>query len=271
MNRKYRQLQLIPEQPSPIEEFSEFKLIQGNAIAELEKLPPQIADLIFVDPPYFLSNGGTTCRSGKRSSVNKGYWDKSQGYNQDLEFHRSWLDAVKRALKPNGTVWVCGTYHNIYLGSLLQQDFHILNEIVWLKPNAPPNLGCRQFTASHETLIWAKKSPKARHTFNYKDSRKWDDGDWIKRPDTQMRSVWSIPAPGKSEKNYGKHPTQKPLKLLKRIIALTSKPGDLILDPMMGSGTTGVAAALLNRKFFGIELNPEYFDLAKARLLSTFE
>ena len=203
--------------------FSEkgIRLYLGDAVETLKKLPEDSVDLIFADPPYNLSNGGFTCHAGKRVSVNKGNWDKSKGIDKDFEFHYSWINACKRVLKPQGTLWISGTYHSIYACgfALHKQGWHFLNDICWFKPNASPNLSCRMFTASHETLIWAKKEKKAKHIFNYQIMKKanWN-GDIIKKPNKQMRSVWAINTPKNGEKKYGKHPTQKPQELLKRII-----------------------------------------------------
>lgn len=227
-------------------------------------------DMIFADPPYNLSNDGYTVHAGKRVSVNKGDWDKSGGPEKDFAFHLNWIRACKRVLKDDGTIWISGTYHSIYAcGYALQlEDFRVLNDIAWYKPNASPNLGCRMFTASHETLIWASKSKKSKHTFNYSAMREGSfPGDFIKNPGKQMRSVWSIITPGKNEKTHGKHPTQKPLKLLDRVVIASTNPGDVILDPFCGSATTGVSAIMHGRKFIGIDSDRKYLDtFAKPRL-----
>ncbi len=247
-----------------------YHLLQGDALQLLKEIATESVDMIFADPPYNLSNNGYTCHGGKRVSVNKGEWDKSQGIDTDFAFHDAWLRECKRILKPDGTLWVSGTYHSIYAcGFAIQkQGWHIINDIAWLKPNAAPNLACRMFTASHETLIWVKKQHKAKHYFNYTISKQgqWEE-DKLKVPEKQMRSVWSIPTPSKKEKLFGKHPTQKPEKLLERIILTASKPDDLILDPFMGSGTTAVAALRHGRKFIGIEQNTDYIQLAEKRIL----
>lgn len=249
-------------------EDEKFKLIKGNCIEILEKEPPNSVDMIFADPPYNLSNGGFTCHAGKRTSVNKGDWDQSDGIENDFEFHKQWLAACKRVLKPDGTIWVSGTYHSIYAcGFALQMlGYHVLNDVSWFKPNASPNLSCRFFTASHETLIWARKEKKGKHIFNYEEMKNgiWES-DFIKKPRKQMRSVWAIGTPKSNEKKFGKHPTQKPEELLKRIIMATSEPGDLILDPFSGSGTTGLAAIKLNRKYIGIEMEEEYLKMSLER------
>lgn len=247
-------------------------LYLGNAIEILNGLEAESVDMIFADPPYNLSNDGFTCQSGKQVSVNKADWDKSKGFDFDYEFHSLWIEACHRVLKPTGTLWISGTYHSIYAcGFALQkQGWHIINDIAWFKPNGPPNLACRQFAASHETLLWVKKNKKAKHTFNYTDLKysTWEN-DNFKKPEKQMRSVWAINTSPQSEKKHGKHPTQKPLALLERIIQASSKEGDLILDPFCGSATTGVAALQSKRRFIGIDLEVEYLDkLAIPRLAS---
>lgn len=246
-----------------------YQLLSGDCLALLAELPEESIDLIFADPPYNLSNDGFTCQSGRAVSVNKGQWDKSQGIAEDFEFHQAWISACRRVLKPQGTIWISGTYHSIYAcGFALQlQGFHLLNDIAWFKPNASPNLSCRFFTASHETLLWARKSKKAQHTFHYQAMKEGDfPKDALKSSGKQMRSVWSIPTPAPTEKRLGKHPTQKPLALLDRILLASSNPGDWVLDPFMGSGTTGVAALQHGRYFVGIEKEPEYFQLAERRI-----
>ena len=246
-----------------------YRLYHDDCLKILEDIPENTFDMIFADPPYMLSNGGITCQNGKVVSVNKGKWDESQGFEQDSEFHKKWLSACKRVLKKNGTLWVSGTYHSIYSCGFAMQllGYHILNDISWFKPNASPNMCCRYFTASHETLIWARKDKKTKHTFNYELMKNGDfSSDFIKKPNTQMRSVWAIGTPKKSEKTFGKHPTQKPLDLLERIILASTNEGDLILDPFMGSATTGVAALKHNRKFVGIEKEKEFVELAEKRL-----
>ncbi|MFA7653729.1 MAG: site-specific DNA-methyltransferase [Candidatus Magasanikbacteria bacterium] len=245
-----------------------FKLYHANCIDYLAKLPENYVDMIFADPPYLLSNGGFTLHAGKMVSVNKGEWDVSNGLKKDFEFQLSWIRACQRVLKPSGTIWVSGTYHSIYqCGFALQAEkFHILNDIAWFKPNASPNLSCRFFTASHETLIWARKDKKAKHKFNYHDMKNgsWPE-DFIKKPNLQMRSVWAIYPPKKEEKIHGKHPTQKPIDLLVRIIMASTDKGDIVLDPFTGSSTTGLAAVLNGRKFVGIDLEKKYLDLSIKR------
>jgi site-specific DNA-methyltransferase (adenine-specific) len=245
-----------------------FVLYNGDSLSVLNQLPENSIDMVFADPPYLLSNGGFTVHAGKMVSVNKGDWDKSNGLKKDFEFHLEWIKAIKRVLKPSGTIWISGTYHSIYpCGFALQvAGFHVLNDIAWFKPNASPNLSCRFFTASHETLVWARKDKKAKHIFNY-DLMK--NGTWpedaLKKPGLQMRSVWSMGTPKPSEKKFGKHPTQKPLDLLKRIILASTNEGDIILDPFAGSSTTGIASVINNRKFIGIDLEKKYLDLSIKR------
>ena len=249
--------------------YSDFSLYQGNCLDILAEIPENSVDMIFADPPYLLSNGGFTCHAGQMVSVNKGQWDVSNGLKKDFEFHLAWIEACRRVLKPGGTIWISGTYHSIYqCGFALQvAKFHILNDVAWFKPNASPNLSCRFFTASHETLIWARKDKNSKHKFNY---RLMKDGDWpedfIKKPGLQMRSVWSIYPPRNGEKKFGKHPTQKPIDLLGRIILASTNKGDLIVDPFTGSSTTGLAAFLNDRKFLGIDLEKKYLELSIKRL-----
>jgi site-specific DNA-methyltransferase (adenine-specific) len=235
----------------------------------MAQLPENSVDMVFADPPYNLSNGGFSVHAGRMVSVNKGIWDVSKGFEDDYEFHYRWLEAAKRVLKPHGTLWVSGTYHSIYqCGHALQSlGYHILNDISWFKPNASPNLSCRFFTASHETLIWARKDKKAKHVFNYQAMKEghWPE-DQLKKPGLQMRSVWSMGTPRPAEKKYGKHPTQKPLDLLKRIVLSSTNKGAVILDPFAGSSTTGIAAAMHGRKFIGIDMEEKYLDLSIKRI-----
>ena len=246
------------------------RLYKADSIDFMNLMPEKSVNMIFADPPYNLSNDGYTVHAGKRVSVNKGEWDKSKGIKEDFDFHYRWLEAARRILKDDGSIWVSGTYHSIYACGYAMQllDFRFLNDIAWYKPNAAPNLGCRMFTASHETLIWASKSKKAKHTFNYDLMREGNfPGDSLKNPGKQMRSVWSITTPGKFEKVHGKHPTQKPLTLLDRIILASTSPGDIVLDPFSGSATTGVAAILNQRNYIGIDLDDNFIhNLAIPRI-----
>lgn len=247
----------------PFYKNSGVRLYNGDSVEVLNSLPAQSVDLIFADPPYNLSNGGFSVHAGKRVSVNKGAWDKSNGVAKDFEFHSNWITACSRALKENGALWVSGTYHSIYAcGFALQsQGWHLLNEIIWYKPNASPHLACRMFAASHETLIWARKTKKAKHHFNYNLMKKTEwAGDFIKKADRQMRSVWAINTPRSIEKKFGKHPTQKPELLLERIILACTNEGDIVLDPFCGSATTGVVALRHNRNFVGIDAEKDYLE-----------
>jgi len=246
---------------TPFAEIGDATLFQGDCVAVMNALPEKSVDMIFADPPYNLSNDGYTVHAGKRVSVNKGDWDRSEGVEADFDFHMSWIEACRRVLKDNGTIWISGTYHSIFAcgHALNLQGFRVLNDVAWYKPNAAPNLGRRMFTASHETIVWASKSKKARHTFNYDAMREGDfPKDIIKNPGKQMRSVWSIVTPGAWEKRHGKHPTQKPEALLDRIVRSSTNPGDVILDPFCGSATTGVVAIREGRKFIGIDRDESY-------------
>jgi len=255
----------------PYYEKPKFKLYKGDCLNLLSEFPENSIDMIFADPPYFLSSGSFTCQNGKMVSVKKGDWDLSNGHQQNFDFHLDWIKSCRRVLKPNGTLWVSGTYHSIYqCGYALQlAGYHILNDVSWFKPNASPNLSCRFFTASHETLIWARKDKKGKHTFNY---NKMKDGNWtedqLKKPGLQMRSVWSINTPKKEEKLFGKHPTQKSLDLLRRIVLASTNKGDLILDPFTGSSTTGIAAYINDRNFIGIDTEKKFLDLSIKRFES---
>lgn len=238
------------------------RLFKGDCVQILEKLPAESVDVIFADPPYFLSNGGTTCRAGKRTSVDKGTWDRSLGVEENHAFNHKWLQACQRVLKPNGSLWVSGTGHVIYsVGYAMQQlGFKMLNEVVWEKPNPPPNLSCRYFTHSTETILWAARNRKSRHVFNYDKMREMNDGK-------QMKTVWRLTAPGKQEKLLGRHPTQKPVALLDRLLLASCPEGAVVLDPFNGSGTTGLAALQLGHSYIGIDLEQEFLDLTQARLL----
>lgn len=253
---------------TPYFQQGDFTLYNTDSILFLNSLPENSVDMIFADPPYNLSNGGFSVHAGKMVSVDKGDWDKSKGFANDYEFHYKWMEAARRVLKSNGTLWVSGTYHSIYqCGHALQSlNYHILNDVAWFKPNASPNLSCRFFTASHETLIWARKDKKGKHTFNYEAMK---EGEWpedkMKKPGLQMRSVWSLGTPKPEEKKFGKHPTQKPIDLLRRVVLASTKEGDLIIDPFTGSSTTGLVAAANKRKFIGIDLEKDYLDLSVKR------
>ena len=235
----------------------------------MRAMPSDSVDFIFADPPYFLSNDGISVKSGKQVSVNKGDWDRTRGIEADFEFHKAWLSEAQRLLKPNGTLAVSGTYHSIFqCGFALQTlGFRILNDLIWFKPNAAPNLAGRNFAAAHETIIWASKNKKSKHLFNYQEMKLNEfSGDQLKNSGKQMRSVWSIPATPPREKGHGKHPTQKPLALLERFILAATREGDSVFDPFMGSGTTGVAALQAGRNFIGVEIDSVYIELANNRI-----
>ncbi len=239
------------------------RLYQGDCLHLLALLPESSVDLVFADPPYFLSNGGITCHAGRMVSVNKGDWDKSKGPDANHDFNRSWLAACQRILKPNGSIWVSGTAHVIHsVGFAMQQlGFKLLNDISWVKPNPPPNLSCRYFTHATETIIWAARDKKSRHAFNYKLMKETNRGK-------QMKSVWEIKPPENWEKKFGKHPTQKPVALLERILLASSNEGDLVLDPFSGSGTTVLAALRTHRTAVGLELSYDFLSLTTQRLSS---
>ena len=247
----------------------EVALYHGNCLELLDGMKENSVDMIFADPPYNLSNGGMSVHAGKRVSVNKGEWDKSKGIDADFEFHLKWIEACKRVLKDNGTIWISGSYHSIYqCGFALQKlGYHILNEISWYKPNAAPHLACRMFAAAHETLIWARKSKKAKHYFDYKAMKHGEWGsDAMKKQDKQMRSVWAINTPRPNEKIHGKHPTQKPVDLLERIVVSSTQRGDIVLDPFTGSSTTGVATYKHKRKFVGFDTEKKYLRVSQKRI-----
>lgn len=245
-----------------------FKLFNGDCFEILPKFKGEF-DLIFADPPYFLSNDGLSIQSGKIVSVNKGDWDKGCGIDEIDKFNIKWLALAKDALTDNGSVMISGTYHNIFsIGRALQKlDYKILNIITWQKTNPPPNFSCRYLTHSTEQIIWARKSEKFKHIFNYELMKKLND-------DKQMKDVWSFPAIAPWEKACGKHPTQKPLSLLIRLILMASNENSVICDPFAGSSTTGIAANLLGRKFVGIEKEREFIEISinrKSELDANFD
>lgn len=242
-----------------------FRLFHGDCIAMMESLPEESVDMIYADPPYFLSSGGITCKSGKMAPVDKGKWDRPESMREVHEFNRAWLQACRRVLAPDGAIWISGTSHNIFsVGQALGElGFRLLNDIVWRKGNPPPNLGCRCFKHSTEWILWASKSKKSKHVFNYKEMKE-------EAGDRQMDNVWNFNAPPPSEKKFGKHPTQKPIALLSRIIRAGSNPGAVILDPFNGSGTTGITAYMLHRNFIGIDISQEFLDLTIKRFEDVF-
>ena len=262
--QEYRSVSIpSPAAPSPFyaETCAGVRLYQGDALELLRHARAEMFDMIFADPPYFLSNNGVTCQSGKMVSVNKGKWDKSEGLEADYQFNLDWLRECQRLLKPNGTLWVSGTSHNIYsVGYAVQSlGYKILNDIAWYKVNPPPNLACRYFTHATETILWAAKNAKSKHAFNYTLMKQMNGNK-------QMQSLWHIKPPATKEKRFGKHPTQKPETLLERIVLAASNEGDLVLDPFCGSGTTGVACVRHSRRFVGFDVESEYLQLAQQRL-----
>jgi DNA modification methylase len=237
------------------------KIYNVDCLEFMKLIPDESIDLIFADPPYNLSKSKykmTFVRSkGKDLDTNKGDWDHFKSHEDFEAFTYKWLNECKRILKTNGSIWVAGTYHNIYLvGYIIQYKlgFEILNEVLWHKLDATPNLSCTRFVADHENFIWARKGKK--NTFNYAEMKKLNGG-------TQMRSIWPK---GKTTGGPKMHPTQKPEWLLERVILATSKEGDVVFDPFMGSGTTAVVSKRLNRHFLGCEIDTRYFDDAITRL-----
>lgn len=237
----------------------DFLLANGDSFKLLKEFDFKF-DMIFADPPYFLSNGGISLQSGKVVSVDKGEWDKGMSQDEVMAFNMEWLRLCRDKLKDNGSIWISGTYHNIFsvANSLTFLGYKILNVVTWEKTNPPVNISCRYFKYSTEFIIWARKMKKVPHKFNYELMKELNGGK-------QMTDVWRMPAIGRWEKTCGKHPTQKPLRLLVRVILATTSQGDWILDPFSGSSTTGIAANLCGRRFAGIEQEEAYCRLSKAR------
>lgn len=237
----------------------DFLLANGDSFKLLKEFDFKF-DMIFADPPYFLSNGGISLQSGKVVSVDKGEWDKGMSQDEVMAFNMEWMRLCRDKLKDNGSIWISGTYHNIFsvANSLTVLGYKILNVVTWEKINPPVNISCRYFKYSTEFIIWARKMKKVPHKFNYELMKELNGGK-------QMTDVWRMPAIGRWEKTCGKHPTQKPLRLLVRIILATTSQGDWILDPFSGSSTTGIAANLCGRRFAGIEQEEAYCRLSKAR------
>lgn len=238
---------------------NDFTLIQGDCVETLSKFNFGF-DMVFADPPYFLSGGGISCQSGHVVCVDKGEWDKPSTTEEMDAFNFKWLSACRDHMKENATIWISGTHHNIFSvqQQLLKLGFKILNVITWAKTNPPPNISCRYFTYSTEFIIWARKSQKVAHYYNYELMKQLNGNK-------QMTDVWQLPAIARWEKSCGKHPTQKPLGVLARIIQASTHPGAWILDPFSGSATTGIAANLLNRRYLGLELDDEFLSISKAR------
>ena len=238
-----------------------FTIVNGDCFDVLPQFDFKF-DMIFADPPYFLSNGGISYQAGKVVCVDKGDWDKDGSPESIMEFNRKWLSLCREKLKDNGTIWISGTHHNIFsiANALTKLGYKILNVVTWAKTNPPPNISCRFFTHSTEFIIWARKYPKVPHKYNYDLMKAINDGK-------QMTDVWRLPAIGRWEKSCGKHPTQKPLALLTRIILASTDEHDWILDPFAGSSTTGIAANLCNRRYLGIEKETDYALMGKLRRL----
>jgi modification methylase len=242
------------------------KIIIGDCIEQLSLLPEASIDLVFADPPYNLQLAGELYRpNNSRVDAVDDDWDKFSSFGAYDAFTREWLAACRRVLKPNGSLWVIGSYHNIFrVGTILQDlGYWVLNDVIWRKTNPMPNFRGRRFTNAHETMIWTSMGPKARYTFNYESMKALNE-------DLQMRSDWLLPICSGAErlKQGGRktHPTQKPEALLYRVILAASDPGDVVLDPFMGSGTTAVAAKRLGRSFIGIEREESYAEAARERL-----
>jgi site-specific DNA-methyltransferase (adenine-specific) len=239
------------------------ELIKGDAIRAMRNMQAPAFDVIWADPPYHLSGGGGTNRGGKRVSVNKGDWDKLLEPDEQVWRARRWLDMARRMLKPHGTVWICASMHSVGRSAyaLEVSGFRILNMIQVVKSNPPPNLGCRCFTHAHETIIWASLGPKVKHHFDYQ----WVKGD---NGGKQRRDVWQFNRAPKHERGFGSHPTQKPVALVERCLMASCPDGGLVLDPFMGSGTTGVAAIRCDRSFgfIGIEREKQWYDVARKRI-----
>ncbi len=237
----------------------DFTIVHGDCFDVLPQFDFKF-DMIFADPPYFLSNGGISYQAGKVVCVDKGEWDKGGSPESIMEFNRTWLSLCREKLKDNGTIWISGTHHNIFsiANVLTELGYKILNVITWAKTNPPPNISCRFFTYSTEFIIWARKCPKVPHKYNYELMKAINDGK-------QMTDVWRLPAIARWEKSCGKHPTQKPLALLTRIILASTDEHDWILDPFAGSSTTGIAANLCGRRFLGIEQDLEFSNLSYRR------
>ena len=240
--------------------YPDFRILQGDCMERLKEIEDNSIDTIFADPPYFLSNGGISVQSGKQVCVDKGDWDKGGTPEHIYEFNRKWLSLCRSKLKDDGTIWISGTHHNIHvvMRCLQELGYKVLNTITWQKTDPPPNLSCKYFNFSTELIIWARKHEKKSHKFNYEAMKQLNGG-------TQMTDVWRIPAVSKWEKEQGKHPTQKPLRLLYRIILASTNEGNTILDPFSGSGTTGIAANLLGRKYIGIEQDKSFVELSMRR------
>jgi len=242
------------------------RVLVGDCVAEMARLDPASCDLVFADPPYNLQLSGELTRPNmSRVDGVAESWDKFTDFAAYDRFTRTWLEAARRVLKPDGTLWVIGTYHNIYrVGAILQDlGYWILNDIVWRKSNPMPNFRGRRFTNAHETLLWCARERTSRYLFNYEAMKALNE-------DLQMRSDWFLPLCGGPERlkvdGRKAHPTQKPEALLHRVLLAATRPGDLVLDPFFGTGTTGAVARRLNRRWIGIERDPDYAAIARERI-----
>ena len=233
---------------------------KGDCLDLLPKLAI-CADVVCTDPPYFLSNDGQTIVGGKVMNVNKGEWDRSKGIEQDHEFNHAWIDACSESMSDDATLWSTGTSHNIYsVGFALQQSrFRVLNHVTWHKKAPPPNYTLRCIRHSSEQIVWAAKNAESKYYFDYDESKRLYGGG-------QMRDMWILSAAAKAEKRHGKHPTQKPVKLIDRMLAVSCPKDGLVLDPFMGSGTAAVVAARRGFEFVGIELDEKWLDVAVRRV-----
>lgn len=237
-------------------------LILGDSFEILKNIKSKSVDMIFADPPYFLSGDGITLKSGRMASVRKANWDEKRDIHEIHLFNKKWLRLCRRILKDNGTIWISGSMHNIYsVGMALQElKYKLINNITWQKRNPPPNISRRAFTHSTETVIWAKKDEKkSKHFFNYELMKEIN-------LNKQMKDVWTTNIVSPSQKRHGKHPTQKPLELLERIVLSSTKEGSIIIDPFNGSGTTGVASIRNNRYYIGIDTNKDYLKISEKRI-----
>lgn len=254
-------------------EKDDFILLYGDSFLLLKKIPLKSVDMVFADPPYFLSSGGISCKNGRQVCVDKGEWDITKTIQDKIKYHRKWISLCKDVLNDDGTIWISSTLHSVYaIGVALEMEgFSIINNIIWQKPNPTPNLACRCFTHSTETIIWARKQltikKKGHHYFDYSFMKKTNGGKqmkdvWVFDDEPE---IWNYPTTPKREKKEGFHPTQKPMKLIERIVLASTKDGATILDPFNGSGTTGIVANTLNRIYIGIDNQVEYLEITKRR------
>lgn len=271
MSKKY--LLLITRMTKPFYKSDSATLFLGDSFNIVRELEPKSIDFIFADPPYFLSSGGISVHSGKMVSVDKGAWDTSKTIDEKLAFHLKWIQLCKEVLKDNGSIMISSTFHSLYaIGVALEKaGFSIINNIIWRKTNPAPNISCRCFTHSTETIIWARKilskTRKGKYTFNYKLMKEENGGkqmkDYWDLSDASLIETATVP---KREKAFGDHPTQKPLALMNRLILAATNSGDLVLDPFCGSSSTGVACLENGRRYVGIDEEKNFIVLSEARL-----